>query len=83
LNTLLESQVRIATVAQGLDPTIGYLHSCRPWQGALVYDLMELLRPRLDRLVLVFTLSHLFPNRLCSEHEGSLATAYTASPSEC
>jgi CRISPR-associated protein Cas1 len=25
---VLESQVRIATVAQGLDPTIGYLHAC-------------------------------------------------------
>jgi CRISPR associated protein, Cas1 family len=27
---VLESQVRIATVAQGLDPTIGYLHASRP-----------------------------------------------------
>jgi CRISPR/Cas system-associated endonuclease Cas1 len=34
--------VRIATVSQGLDPTIGYLHACRPGQVALVYDLMEL-----------------------------------------
>ena len=27
---VLESQLRIATVSEGLDPTIGYLHSCRP-----------------------------------------------------
>jgi CRISPR/Cas system-associated endonuclease Cas1 len=26
---VLESQVRIAAVAQGLDPAIGYLHSSR------------------------------------------------------
>ncbi len=57
---VLESKVRIATVAQGLDPTIGYLHACRPGRVALVYDLMEPLRPRLDRLVLDFVRSHTF-----------------------
>jgi CRISPR-associated protein Cas1 len=57
---VLESQVRIATVAQGLDPTIGYLHTCRPGRMALVYDLMEPLRPLVDRLVLGFVLSHTF-----------------------
>jgi CRISPR/Cas system-associated endonuclease Cas1 len=43
---VLESQVRIATVAQGLDPTIGNLHTCRPGRVALVCDLMESLRPK-------------------------------------
>ena len=57
---VLESQVRIATVSQGLDPTIGYLHSCRPGRVALVYDLMEPLRPQVDRLVLGFLRSHTF-----------------------
>ncbi len=57
---VLESQVRIATTAQGLDPTIGYLHACRPKRVALVYDLMELLRPRTDRLVLSFVRSYTF-----------------------
>jgi CRISPR-associated protein Cas1 len=51
---VLESQVRIATVAAGLDPTMGYLHACRPGRVALVYDLMEPLRPQVDRLVLGF-----------------------------
>jgi CRISP-associated protein Cas1 len=46
---VLESQVRIATVSsEGLDATIGYLHACRPGRMALVYDLMEPLRPRVD-----------------------------------
>jgi CRISPR-associated protein Cas1 len=54
---VLESQIRIATIAQGLDPTIGYLHSCRPGRAALVYDLMEPLRPQVDHLVLSFVRS--------------------------
>jgi CRISPR-associated endonuclease Cas1 len=58
--TVLESQVRIATVSQGLDPTIGYLHVCRPGRVALVYDLMEPLRPRVDRWLLDFVFSHTF-----------------------
>src|SRR5829696_9219968 len=57
---VLESQVRIATVAQGLDPTIGYLHACRPARVALVYDLMEPLRPQVDRLMLDFVCLHAF-----------------------
>ncbi len=57
---VLESQVRIAAVSQGLDPQIGYLHACRPGRVALVYDLMEPLRPRMDRLVLGFVCSHTF-----------------------
>ncbi len=51
---VLESQVRQATVTAGLDPTIGYLHTSRPGRMALVYDLMEPLRPQIDRLVLDF-----------------------------
>jgi CRISP-associated protein Cas1 len=49
---VLESQVRIASVAQGLHPTIGYLHVSRSGRAALVYDLMEPLRPLADRLIL-------------------------------
>ena len=50
----------LLTVAQGLDPTIGYLHACRPGRVALVYDLMEPLRPQVDRLALDFVRSHTF-----------------------
>lgn len=57
---VLESQVRIAAVSQGLDPTIGYLHASRPGRLALVYDLMEPLRPQVDRKVLGFVLTHTF-----------------------
>jgi CRISPR-associated endonuclease Cas1 len=57
---LLETEVRIAVVAAGLDPTIGYLHACRPGRMALVYDLMEPLRPRVDQEVLRFAQKHIF-----------------------
>jgi len=57
---VLESQVRIATVAQGLDLVIGYLHVPRPGRAALVYDLMEPLRPKVDGALLNFILSHSF-----------------------
>jgi CRISP-associated protein Cas1 len=56
----LESQVRIAAIGQGLDPTIGYLHARRPGRMALVYDLMEPFRPQVDALVLNFLRSHVF-----------------------
>jgi CRISP-associated protein Cas1 len=57
---VLESQVPIATVAQGLDPTIGYVHVRRPGRAALLYDLMEPLRQQLILLVLDFLIAHTF-----------------------
>lgn len=57
---VLESQVLVATIAAGFDPTIGYLHTCRPGRMALVYDLMEPLRPKVDRAILGFVQSRTF-----------------------
>lgn len=57
---MLESQVRVATVAEGLDPTLGFLHAIRPGRVALVYDLMEPLRPKADFLFLKFLMSRKF-----------------------
>jgi CRISPR-associated protein Cas1 len=51
---LLESQVRITASGHGLDPTVGYLRASHPRRLALVYDLMERLRPQVDRQVLEF-----------------------------
>ena len=57
---ILESQVRMQVVAAGLDPTIGYLHGDRHGKHGLVYDLMEPLRPMVDRRVLGFVQSRTF-----------------------
>ncbi len=59
----MQLSFRTAAVSQGLDPTIGYLHASRPGRVALVYDLMEPLRPQTDRLALGFSYSRTFsPN---------------------
>jgi CRISPR-associated endonuclease Cas1 len=57
---MLESQVQIAAVSSGLDPTIGFLHANRQGRAALVYDLMEPLRPEVDRSILRFVTSNTF-----------------------
>ncbi len=57
---VLESQVRIQVVSEGYDPSIGYLHAYEPDRPALVLDLMEPLRPAVDRRVLEFVQSHTF-----------------------
>jgi len=49
---VLESQVRLAVVAGGLDPAIGYTHAQHEGRSALVLDLMEPLRPVIDRMVI-------------------------------
>lgn len=49
---LLSSAVRGAVVAGGLDPGVGFLHGDRAEQPSLVLDLMEELRPVVDRWVL-------------------------------
>jgi CRISP-associated protein Cas1 len=56
----LEAQLRIAVVATGLESTLGYLHANHPGRIALVYDLMEPLRPLVDRHILDFVQSHTF-----------------------
>jgi CRISPR-associated endonuclease Cas1 len=57
---VLEAQVRMQIVADGYDPNIGYLHTSNPDRPGLVFDLMEPLRPIVDRSVLQFVQSHTF-----------------------
>jgi CRISPR-associated protein Cas1 len=55
---LLESRVRISLTAVGLDPDIGFMHTLKRVNQAprspLVLDVMEPLRPVVDRAVLGF-----------------------------
>jgi CRISPR-associated endonuclease Cas1 len=57
---ILESQVRMQIVPEGLDPTIGYLHTSTPERQTLVLDLMEPQRPIVDGKVLEFVQAHTF-----------------------
>jgi CRISPR-associated endonuclease Cas1 len=59
-NGKLESQVRMQVVAAGLNPTIGILHGNARGQHGLVFDLMEPVRPIVDRKVLEFVQSRTF-----------------------
>ena len=57
---VLESQVRTQVLMAGLDPTIGVLHGSYSGKNGLVFDLMEPLRPIIDRKVLEFVQGHTF-----------------------
>ena len=57
---MLTSQVRTELAAAGFDPSIGFSQR-RSWNPIpLVYDLMEPLRPVVDKRVLEFALAHTF-----------------------
>jgi len=57
---MLISQLRGQIIATGLDPSIGIAHGNSQNKVPLVYDLMEPLRPIVDRAILRFALSHSF-----------------------
>src|SRR6185437_325819 len=52
LYALLESEARLAAVALGLDPGIGFLHVDTDARDSLACDLMEVVRPEIDAHVL-------------------------------
>jgi CRISPR-associated endonuclease Cas1 len=57
---VLESQIQMAVIAAGLDPTIGFMHVDRDGRSALVLDLMEPMRPVVDSVVLGLARSNTF-----------------------
>jgi CRISPR-associated endonuclease Cas1 len=57
---LLHSEIQIRTISAGYDPTIGVLHANVPDRPALVLDLMEPLRPVVDRSILRLIREHAF-----------------------
>lgn len=57
---VLESHVRLEVIAAGFDPLAGFLHQSRRSAPALVFDLMEPLRPVADSAVLQFVQAETF-----------------------
>jgi CRISP-associated protein Cas1 len=57
---VLRSRVHQKVLIAGFEPSIGYLHGNYRDRAALVYDLMEPLRPIADRGVLEFVRQHVF-----------------------
>jgi CRISPR-associated protein Cas1 len=57
---VLESQIRIKTISEGYDPTLGIMHDGRDRSSKFVFDLMEPERPKVDRKVVDFVKSNVF-----------------------
>jgi CRISPR-associated endonuclease Cas1 len=57
---ILKHQLQAEVIAAGMDPSIGIIHGNSQNPIPLVYDLMEPLRPIIDRQVLEFAFSHTF-----------------------
>ena len=57
---VLESDTLLAATSMGLDPYIRFLHADRKGRTSLIYDLMEPLRPIIDRKLLETICSHSF-----------------------
>lgn len=49
---ILEVEARIACLAVGLDPGLGFLHADQPCRDSLALDVMEAARPDVDRWLL-------------------------------
>jgi CRISPR-associated protein Cas1 len=56
----LESEIRIKTISEGYDPTIGIMHEGSDGSSKLIFDLAEPERPKVDRAVLGFVTAHVF-----------------------
>lgn len=68
---VLESKIRGEIISAGYDPSIGFLHTKSRDNSALVFDLMEPMRPVIDRDVLAFVKSNTFmPNDFTIRSDG-------------
>ncbi len=82
---VLESQIRIRIRINGYDPSIGFLHKSKRDNSALVFDLMEPMRPIVDQVVVAFIKSNVFtpddflirPDGVCRLHPNLAAAIVT------
>jgi len=67
LYSLAEAECRFACLAVGLDPGLGFLHTDQRGRDSLALDLLEVLRPHIERYVLRLAAGHTF--RAADFHE--------------
>ncbi len=60
LYAVLEAEARIACLAMGLDPALGFLHADLKARDSLALDLMEPVRPAVDAMVLDLARNQIF-----------------------
>jgi len=64
---MAEAECRLALTAMGLDPGLGFLHTDKPNRDSAALDLLEPVRPQVDRYVLRLMADHVFRARDFSE----------------
>jgi CRISPR-associated endonuclease Cas1 len=72
---LAEAECRLACLTVGLDPSLGFLHVDKQGRDSLALDLVEILRPEVDRFVLDLLctngpMSYLSPKLFTEESDG-------------
>jgi CRISPR-associated endonuclease Cas1 len=67
LYAVLESEMTIALLAAGLDPSIGMFHVDIDRRASLALDAIEAVRPHVDYWLLAYLTSSAFANRDCTE----------------
>ncbi len=60
LYSVLETKIKRACIISGVDPDFGIIHVDKPHRTSLVFDLMELIRPIVDRILLDWILNTSF-----------------------
>jgi CRISP-associated protein Cas1 len=57
---ILKNQIQTTILAMGFEPTIGFMHAPEGNRPTLVLDLIEPMRPIIDREILAFIQTHVF-----------------------
>ncbi|SFH40425.1 CRISPR-associated endonuclease Cas1 [Desulfotomaculum arcticum] len=71
LYAILETRVKNSCVINGVDPDFGIIHADHANRASLVFDLMEPVRPKVDRLLLEWMLKRRFdPKDFFETREG-------------
>lgn len=72
LYAILEAETRIACVAMGFEPGLGFFHTDQRSRDSLALDLMEIARPSVDAFVLDLLRSRMFSTQDFVETRGGV-----------